>query len=166
MRLQALAVGAVLLALTACDGTRPADPDAKKADIRTAALNYAACMRERGYQFPDPTFDEQGLPRFAGPGETAKGQDYRSDMRECRPELDRAYAAAGVKGKASPAPEQLVAFTRCVREQGVTIADPDPEDGLVLDKETIRSPAWPVAAQACKHHLPPEYAGIGQEKRP
>jgi hypothetical protein len=166
MRHQVLVVAAVLLALTACGDSRPADPDAKTADIRTAALKYAACMRERGYQFPDPTFDEQGLPRFTGPGEIAKGQNYTKDMRECRPELDRAYAAAGVEGKSTPSPEQLVAFTRCVREQGVTIADPDPEHGLVLDKETLRSPAWPAAARACKEHLPPEYAGIGQGKQP
>jgi hypothetical protein len=55
-------------------------------------LDMAACMRERGYDFPDPTFDggrvTQKLERGAG-GSDLPGPDdpaFQQDMEECSKE--------------------------------------------------------------------------------
>jgi hypothetical protein len=160
MRTRILAALAALTVLAACDKTAQ-QPDA--GDIRAAALQYASCMRERGYDVPDPTFNDEGLPVFDGPREVGKKQDFRRDHDECRTALNRAFEAAGVRGKATPSADQLLAFTRCIREQGLPMPDPD-ADGLVIDKQILNSPDWPAAADACKHHLPPDHANIGQPK--
>lgn len=160
----ALLVAAFALASTGCDRGPSADPVGDGRDeIRKTAIQYASCMRERGYEMPDPTFDEQGLPRFAGPVEVSKRQDFDSDQRECRTALNTALQAAGVGSKQKATPEQLVAFTRCVREQGLQVADPQPGENLQIDKAVLNSPAWPAAVDACKQHLPPDDA-IGLTK--
>jgi hypothetical protein len=161
MRTRILATLAALTLLAACDRTEP-QPEAADG-IRSGALQYASCMRERGYDVPDPTFNDEGLPVFDGPREVGKKQDFQRDHQECRAALNRAYEAAGVRGKQTASADQLLAFTRCIREQGLPM--PDPEAGeLTVDKQVLNSPAWPAAADACKHHLPPEFANIGKPK--
>jgi hypothetical protein len=57
---------------------------------KQAFLDMAACMRERGYNFPDPTFDggrvtqkiEKGEGNLPGPDDPA----FKKDMEECSAE--------------------------------------------------------------------------------
>lgn len=161
-------VVALAIAVGGCAGTPAAGAtDDGREQIRTAAVQYASCMRERGYQVPDPTFDEQGLPRFAGPTEVGKRQDLLKDEQECRAGLNTAMQEAGIAGKEKATPEQHVAFTRCVREQGMQVADPLPGEYLEVEKSVLRSPAWPAAVEACRQHLPPGEAdgllGVGRK---
>ncbi len=57
-------------ARTACDDQRPDFAGqsewtpAQRAETRTTVLKFAKCMREKGIDFPDPTFDANGRPQF------------------------------------------------------------------------------------------------------
>ena len=132
-----------------------ADP---AADLRGAALQFSSCMCERGYDIPDPTFDDRGFPAFAEPGLRGNPQ-YEQARAECRKALDTAALAAGAPTK-EEMQEQLLGFARCMRERGVNMPDPPAEGGLRLDGQLLSSPAWRPAAEACKSHLPAKYASL------
>ncbi|MYW05684.1 hypothetical protein [Streptomyces sp. SID3343] len=126
--------------------------------VRSAAVSFTTCMRERGYDLKDPQFDDQGLPRIDEQGKRGEPQ-YEKARQECRKPLDAAVQAQGVQGKNTA---DLLPFTRCMREHGVDIADPTPEQGnaLRLDKQTMNSPAWKTSLDACRGQLPPAYSGM------
>ncbi|WP_331767661.1 hypothetical protein [Embleya sp. NBC_00896] len=163
----AAAVFAVIAAMaTGCvgesgDGSRAKSGQSASAgprDVRSAAVYFSTCMRERGYDLKDPEFDDQGLPRIDEQGKRGEPQ-YEKARQECRKPLDAAVQAQGVQGKNSA---DLLPFTRCMREHGVDIPDPSPEQGnaLRLDKQTMSSPAWKVSLDTCRGQLPPAYAGM------
>lgn len=70
-------------ARTACESKRPnfagqfQRTPAEMAQLRKNLLKYAACMRSKGVNFPDPTFDSTGRPQF-GQG---TGPDFRDQNR-------------------------------------------------------------------------------------
>lgn len=52
------------------------DPE-QQAAIKENLLNYAKCMRDKGIDFPDPTFGSDGLPQFGANG--PRGDINRND---------------------------------------------------------------------------------------
>lgn len=67
----------------------PVDPD-EVARRQDAALELAKCMREKGWDFPDPEVDENGgigiaVPDGAQPG-TPKADQFEEDQRACHEE--------------------------------------------------------------------------------
>ncbi|MEN3610888.1 hypothetical protein AAH979_15175 [Plantactinospora sp. ZYX-F-223] len=140
-------------------GTSAASGGADPAgELRAAALQFSSCMRERGYDVPDPVFDERGFPGFAEP-ELRGDQRYEAARAECRVALDSAAVAAGAPTKDEMA-EQLLAFARCMRERGVDMPDPPADGGLRLDGDLLSAPNWRPAAHACREHLPAKYADL------
>ncbi|WP_331770201.1 hypothetical protein OG948_41685 (plasmid) [Embleya sp. NBC_00888] len=162
----AAAIAVIAMTATGCvggggDGSRGnSGPGASTGpgDVRSAAVYFGTCMRERGYDLKDPEFDDQGLPRIDEQGKRGEPQ-YEKARQECRKPLDAAVQAQGVQGKNSA---DLLPFTRCMREHGVDLPDPTPEQGnaLRLDKQTMSSPAWTTSLDACRGQLPPAYAGM------
>jgi hypothetical protein len=82
-------------ALAACqkweDMARPEDGGHEMSeDEKQQFLDMAACMRERGYNFPDPTFEGGGVTQKIERGEgDAPGPDdpaFQKDMEECSAE--------------------------------------------------------------------------------
>ncbi|MFD0967124.1 hypothetical protein [Plantactinospora endophytica] len=157
------------LALAGCgDGAGPAPagdapaPASAGADpgatLRTAALGFSSCMRERGYDVPDPVFDERGFPGFTEP-ELRGDQRYEADRAECRKPLDAAAVAAGAQTK-DEMTAQLLAFARCMRERGVDMPDPPADGGIRMDGDLLSAPTWRPAAQSCREHLPAKYADL------
>jgi hypothetical protein len=67
-------------------------------------LDMAACMRERGYEFPDPTFDGGRVTQKMekGPGDAdLPGPDdpaFKSDMDECSADAGLEPPGSGGKG--------------------------------------------------------------------
>lgn len=155
----------IALALTACGG---GGASSKEDDIHAAAVYAAQCMRDKGYNAPDPTFDDQGNPVFQEP-DLAKGTDieaYRRARQECRRRLNEAWVAAGRPNRKDEDRANLLAFAQCMREHGVNVPDPDAEGGWALDKQLLNSPAWRPAAQACADKLPAgvPVPGSGEKK--
>ncbi len=152
---------AATLALGACGGDK-ADPaggnstNGGSTQIHAAALYAAQCMRSKGYNMPDPTFDQDDNPVFEQP-DLGKGVDpnaYKQAHSECNQRLNQAWAAAGRPNRKEEDRQNLLAFAGCMREHGVNVPDPDAQGGWALDKVLISSPAWKSAAQACRDKLP------------
>ena len=65
----------------------PTQSKAAIAKERKAALKMAQCMREHGFDFPDPQFDANGgiQQRIGGPGSGSKPDDprFRQAMQTC-----------------------------------------------------------------------------------
>jgi hypothetical protein len=159
-----LAAGAIVMVAALVSGCGPAGKAGAAAsgspgpsgsgDVRAAALAFSSCMREHNYQVPDPTFNDQGWPQF-DEGNLRGDPHYEAVRAQCRTALDAAAVAAGAPTK-QETQDQLLAFARCMRDQGVNM--PDPVDGgLRLDSQLLDSPPWHPAAQACKEHLPGKY---------
>jgi hypothetical protein len=153
-----------LLVLAGCAANEPETATmAKTEEISRTAIGFSQCMRDRGHQVADPTFNDQGLPVFQeqGRGEPA----YEADRQECRTPLNEAVQAAGVPNPKGN-PEQWLAFTRCMRENGVELPDPTADNRMIIDKNAYDSPAWQPASQACGSLLPPEMRDVLQPPGP
>ncbi|MCE7001416.1 hypothetical protein LWC34_00955 [Kibdelosporangium philippinense] len=159
MRTVMLIITAVVLA--GCQSAPAPAAPGKSEEISRAAVGFSQCMRDRGHQVPDPTFNDEGLPVFQEPS----GEGYQADRQECRKPLNDALIAAGVPNQKG-SPEQWLAFARCMRENGVDMPDPTPENRFVINKAVYDSPAWEPAAQACGSLLPPGMRSLLQPPGP
>lgn len=90
----------------ACDSKRPnfagqfERTPAEQAQMRKNLLKFAQCMRSKGLDFPDPTFDANGRPQFdrnGGPG-GAQGQN-RDDPKAQAARQACQKAAGGTFGR-------------------------------------------------------------------
>ena len=79
---------------TACqelfDAATPPRPErdaADEAEMQDAQIAAAGCMREKGYDFPDPEFSSAGEPQGEPPAGSKEGdpgfEEFRADMEEC-----------------------------------------------------------------------------------
>ncbi len=144
-----VAICALALALSGCGDDGGADPGEKVAslgsttpaggdaaeriDFQDAVLDVSACLRERGFEVADPTFDDEGNPQLSP--ELAPGIDLGSDEF-----LDAFDDCATVLEEALPNPlasldpelearvrDRLAEYARCMRDNGVeTFPDPRP----------------------------------------
>jgi hypothetical protein len=87
-------------ARTACQSKRPdfgsqfQRTPAEQAAMRKNLLKFAKCMRSKGVDFPDPTFDANGRPQFTRDGAPggAQGQNrddpaFQSAADACRQQI-------------------------------------------------------------------------------
>ena len=175
-----LAALALTLAVVACGGGGEADAGEEVAslddssgggdgsqasagakDRREGALKFAECMRKHGIDHPDP--DENGLFRIE-PGQSFDPQS--ADFREAMEACDKYLGAMGPPPKLSEEDrkkleEQMLAFAKCMREQGVDIPDPkfDGKGGgfafdLGGDGFDPNDPKYREAEQACRKYSP------------
>jgi hypothetical protein len=123
---------------------------------------FAKCMREHGVDMPDPDANGGG----AAAGQEGKGVDAQT-MADARQACRQYLPNGGEPTKLDPALlEQLRAFTKCMRDNGVNMPDPG-DNGQVSgtvqagDPSTVNpdDPAYKAAEGKCKQHLPTEKAG-------
>lgn len=120
------------------DGDAPADDDLTDEEV---LLEFAACMRDNGVEFPDPIVEADGTVTFGlRPGRGGAGQN-ASDLQAIGrdPDLPAAREACSpiVEGLAlGPGgqsfdeaqveiEDMLLEFAQCMRDNGVDIGDPD-----------------------------------------
>lgn len=163
MRTVMVIIAAVFM--TACQTTAEPVMPAKSEQISRTAVGFSQCMRDRGHQVPDPSFNEDGLPVFQEPEDERRAQGYQTDRQQCRQPLNDAMIAAGVPNQKGT-PEQWLAFARCMREHGVDMPDPAPDNRFVIDKNVYDSPAWQPASHACGELLPPGMRSVLQPPGP
>lgn len=147
----------VLLAfvLAGCGGQTAADQDGD--DVAMAAMDFVKCMRDKGFEMPDPTFDDDGMPRFGQLRGAVKDPDFDAARRTCAEPLDAALASAGKEVEKPTDTSVLLPFARCMRGQGIDFPDPVPEQPLEIPKAAFNSPAWAPAVQACADTVPEEW---------
>ena len=116
------------------DGTASPRPDSGAArddsaepdDEMTVLVRFAKCMRDEGVDYPDPQRSEDGMVTFgAGPG-SPPGPEMDAALAKCDPILEEGLGQ-GLRPDPDQVEEQLdqmLAFAKCMREQGVDWQDP------------------------------------------
>ena len=98
--------------------------------IDEAVLEFSACMRDEGVDFPDIGIDADGNPdirdAFDSAGISPRDEDVRAAMGECRTILEGVgFGGGGRAGLADNVEVQdaLVEFSDCVRDDGWDVGD-------------------------------------------
>ena len=168
MRAAALLITVLALMLAGCGGGDDASDVASLEDTSEASttdtteplsdeealIEFAACMRDQGMDFPDPTVDANGFPRFDFDDPEAIDQDAMFEAgEECR------YLIEGVvlnllDFDTAEFDDTFLEYAACMREQGIEDI-PDSidltsiiEDGnLPFDPD---DPAFTAADEQCR----------------
>jgi hypothetical protein len=155
--LLALACAAVAsLLLAACGGSSSSPPEAGE-ELPEDLARFARCLREHGVDVTAPP-GQKGALKIAGQGSP---QNLEAAQRACQ-----RYRPAGPR--MSPAKriefqDAALKFTRCMREHGVNMPDPEFGHGgkVVITKGRTgipdlnpSSPAFQNAQKACQELLP------------
>ncbi|HVX31781.1 MAG TPA: hypothetical protein VHA80_01465 [Solirubrobacterales bacterium] len=162
----ALALSAVVLAACGSGAGGGGDDLASREE---AQLEFAECMREHGVDVPDPKPGQTGVVFGtvkggpAGKGKTSGGINpedpaTKKALKACESKLPKGQ-------KMSPQQEEkfkeaALAFSRCMREHGVNMPDPQ-FDGqgkvaMKIEKGGLdpSSPAFEEAQEACREKVP------------
>lgn len=110
-----------------------ADPELEADE---AALEFSACMRDQGLDFPDIGVDAAGNPdlrdAFVSSGITPRSEEFQAGMEVCGEILQSAgFGGGGGRAALTDNPEitdALVEFSDCVRDAGYDVGD------LTLDR--------------------------------
>jgi hypothetical protein len=120
-------------------------------------LQFAQCLRNQGLDVEDPG-PGGGQPKLKGDVPQAKRQDA---LRACR------QYAPGILGSSTLSPqdrEKMLKYIQCLRQHGITLADPDPQTGMPQQQDfpKFRNPDGNMrqAQQACAD-LRPQGFGDG-----
>jgi len=155
---------ALALAVAGCGSGGKSDGVASLGDKATATtspgggkdpqqqqLAYARCMRQHGMNVPDPKpGGDQGfavLPEGVNPDDPK----FKAAQQACQQYTPN----GGQPPKLNPQQRrQLVAFARCMRQQGINLPDPDAnggidERGIGVDPD---GPRFKAAEQACQQY--------------
>lgn len=187
MRRMLLLPAVVALVVSACGGSAGADegvaslddtgaPDVAPATAAPAAspeealLAFTACLREQGFDVPDPTMDAAGNLQLERPAAAQQDPDFDRDaFRNARQACDEHLqgVALGFRGEdRTETEDQLLEFAACIRDNGYDMPDPDFSNATPgqgggggpfggIDRS---DPAFQAAAEACSELLP----GVGR----
>lgn len=111
-------------------------------DGETAALAYAECMREHGFDWPDPVQIDGGWDIRTPEGIDPDSTQFQAAQTEC----DQVYQAALPDENSSPEDralmeeqmEGMLEFAACMRDQGIDFPDPQ------FEGDAISGPAGPL----------------------
>ena len=128
---------------------------------------FAQCMRDHGVDMPDPQTAEGGSGDGGGVRITVSGgpnSNADAAMEACKDKLPN----GGVPPSMSPEQqEQLRQFAQCMRDHGVDMPDPDPNNGGLRISQSggpaagmgPDDPTFKAAQEACKDKLPGAVGG-------
>lgn len=120
---------------TETDDTSGTSETTEPVDQEEAWIAFAECMRDNGVNMSDPTFDENGRVQLEIDGEPAgrnnQIQENEQAVEECQPIMP-AMNFDSEDFDATQMQDQLLAFTQCMRDNGIDIDDPEfTEDGML-----------------------------------
>jgi hypothetical protein len=142
--------------------TAPTSSQPAAADSEERMRQFAACMREHGIDMPDPDPSKGGLTRLGGGKEDPKKMD--AAMAACR-----SYMPDGGQPPRLSAEDldKMRAMAACMREHGIDMPDPDPNNGgAILQQDNggppIDEKKLQAALEACRHLGPDLDAQVEQ----
>ena len=155
------AIVAVAVALTACAGdagnqvaslTETTTTDTVQTATSTEEdplLDFAQCMREQGLdEFADPIIEGDGKVEFPSKADEGTTEQFEVAFAICASILDgTSLGADKATDDALDAVDQLVAFSECVRAEGLDVPDPNADGSFPeFDKD---SEDFAAAWEAC-----------------
>lgn len=133
--LMMVALVALTLGMSGCgdDGssaTATTDPNQAR---QQAALDAAQCMRDKGFNMPDPEFTEDGgamMKMDESNGIDPDDPKFQAAEDECNKQMD---ALVGAGDERTPEEKQqfqddMIAYAQCMRDNGVDMPDPTFDD--------------------------------------
>ena len=160
------AMAAIALLAAGCGGNSPttttnAASSGGPKDIASSAYRYATCMRNHGVSnFPDPqvsTSNGDTAVAMVVPRSVTSSPQFNSAQTACRgimPEPSKSDLAQQAHDQLVHK-QDLLAFTHCLRDHGVTgFPDPNSQGKLSLqlvqaDGIDLQAPSFKTAALAC-----------------
>lgn len=134
----------VLTALTvliAACSTPNQPPEAEPDDGETAAFAFSECMREHGFDWPDPVRIDGGWDNPVPEGIDPESPEFGDAQTECEAESG-SFDAGGLdpddRTSMDEEMERMLTFARCMRDQGIDFPDPQ------IDGDGINGPAGPL----------------------
>jgi hypothetical protein len=127
------------------------------ADNNDAQLAFAKCMRDNGVpNFPDPVADSDGNLQFDRSGLQGIDQTtIQKGLDACQDLLPAGSQPGG--GNQQEFQDNVLAFTRCLRDNGITVDDPqfDSGNGIPESLQNLdqNDPKVAAAAEACQSEL-------------
>jgi hypothetical protein len=116
---------------------------------RQAALDFAKCMREHGFNQPDPQFSGGAIIQQGPAGVDRNDPRLKATEQACQHFLPNG-------GQASPPSteqrQRLLQFARCMREHGIDMPDPSPNGELRVTGRR-GDPRLETAQRACQQRL-------------
>jgi hypothetical protein len=168
MRRFAVLIAVIALSLAACSGGEDAADVASIEDTAEASstdttealtdeealIEFAACMRDQGMDFPDPSVDASGLPRFDFDDPESIDQDAMFEAgEECR------YLIEGVVMNlfdfdTAEFDDTFLEYAACMREQGFEDIPDSFDLGSVIESGDLPfdpdDPAFIAADEQCR----------------
>lgn len=134
---------AALMLLTVACSTSGQPPDTEPDDGEAAALAYSRCMREHGFDWPDPVLVDGRWDNPVPEGIDPELPAFQDAQTECEAV---AWAARGDVGDPNPEDralmeeemERMLMFSHCMRDQGIDFPDPE------FEEDGISGPAGPL----------------------
>jgi len=121
------------------DSSPPVDPD-------EAMLAYTECMREHGVDLPDPRPVGDGQDAVVALEVDPSSDEFRDAQEACEPIMEEAMGDLEIDPeREAEMREELLAYTECMREQGIDMPDPVFGDGGRVEVE-VGSAAEPGRA--------------------
>jgi hypothetical protein len=111
----------VALAATGCGGEGQTQPVSEERE--EALFAFAECMREQGIDVRDPEPGDAGLS-FTGPEGKFDPEDTAKARQACRDELGGSFVEQEEE-QLELKNDKLLAFARCMRQEGFEFPDPD-----------------------------------------
>ena len=133
MRRIAILVSIIALTLAACGGGDDASDVASLSGTEEAAaadktqalsdeealIEFAACMRDQGMDFPDPVVDANGFPRFDFEDPESIDQDAMFAAGEACRDLIEGVVLGLVDFDSSEFNDTFLEYAACMRDQGI-----------------------------------------------
>jgi hypothetical protein len=162
MSLAAIGVAALALGAAACGGSgeeaTAGGERLSQADVQEAGVEYARCMREQGFDVPDPKPGGGGVRGLMTDNDLESQPGYRDAERECRKHLEGLVSQIS-DGQREQFRESRLEFARCMRDEGFDVPDPKPGggpdgDGGMLGELDQNDPRVQEALDRCRAELP------------
>lgn len=112
-------------------GASPSGSAAPQQNQEEAILALTQCLRDKGFDVQDPTFDEEGNPQFGSEsGIDRTDPEVRAALSECQEEVGGGFGGFDPDAEQqAELQDSLVAFAECMRGQGIDFPDPDLSGG-------------------------------------
>ena len=144
-------------------------------DPEQAALAFARCMRENGVDVPDPQTGGNGLVKMApGAGPLPSEEKLAEADKKCGHLMEGSGPRNLSPEDRSRLKDAMVAFAKCMRDNGVDMPDPEPGEGggfrvrVGAGELDPQSPQFQAAEKKCQPIMADaeKKAGITREGGP